>query len=1040
MELLSTYQKVLVDKRKEVGTLRDRLSVGVEKLLSTEKAVNELQANLTEMEPKLIQTQDEVEKMIVQITKDKAIAAETKAVVAVEEASAKTKATETKAIADDAQRDLDEAIPALAEAVQCLKDLKRNDIDEVKSLGRPPAGVVKTLTACCIMFEIKPEMTNDPDNPGKKMKDYFKAAQKELLANPTKLLENMSNYDKDNIPGHVISQIEPFYNDPTFTPEIIEKASKACKAMCMWARAMYKYHQVALMVEPKKKLLAEAELSLQETMIVLEKAQSQLQAAEAKIYELETSFDEANRKKEQLVFDVEQCRSRLDRAVKLMTGLGGERVRWLQSCEDLFKSYDNLVGDALISAGSISYLGVFTPDFRLSIVKTWHTKLVELGLPHTNNCTLRQTLADPVAIRSWGLYGLPSDNHSIENGIIMSKGRRYPLCIDPQGQANRFIKNMGKDPAICPNDIDVVKLTDKNFLRTLENAVRFGKWVLIENINENLDASLESLLLQQKFKQGGTEMIKIGDSTIPWNDTFKLFITTKLPNPHYAPEICVKVSLINFAITFSGLEDQLLGAVVVEEMPEMEEKKNALVIANARMRKELQELEDKILFMLSNSTGNILDDHKLIETLAVSKVKSGEITLKVQEAELTEKQIDASRNLYRPVAYRGSLLYFCVTDLGTVDPMYQYSLQWFRHIFVQAVRLATKSDDITQRIQNLNSFFTAYTYTNICRSLFEKHKLFFSFLLTVRILQGDNLIDGLEWLFLVSGKGASSISQENPAEDWINGRMWSEVLSLSSLGKFKDLNKHIAHHNSEWRAIYDSMEPHNGKLPGDWNNILNSFQKLCILRTVRPDKIPDGIMNYVVEHLGQHFVQPPPFDMMSSFKESNAMTPLIFVLSKGSDPTKAFSEFATKMKMDRKVRMLSLGQGQGPKAAKMIEEATSKGYWVYLQNCHLFISWLSELERIFESLTPDGVHKDFRLWLTSMPCPEFPVSLLQSGIKMTNEPPKGLKANLKNAYFKLNNDQLNVTKKPHEYRKLLFSLSFFHAVVQERRLFGPLGW
>ncbi|RYG66021.1 hypothetical protein EON64_10680, partial [archaeon] len=164
------------------------------------------------------------------------------------------------------------------------------------------------------------------------------------------------------------------------------------------------------------------------------------------------------------------------------------------------------------------------------------------------------------------------------------------------------------------------------------------------------------------------------------------------------------------------------------------------------------------------------------------------------------------------------------------------------------------------------------------------------------------------------------------------------------------------------------------------------------------------------------------------------------VLNIGSDPTKAFSEFAAKMKMDRKVRMLSLGQGQGPKAAKMIEEATQKGNWVLLQNCHLYISWLQELERICESLSPDSVHKDFRLWLTSMPCKEFPSSVLQSAVKMTNEPPKGLKANLRNAYYKLNNDTLNITRKPYEYKKLLFGLSFFHAVVQERRLFGPLGW
>lgn len=1040
LELLSAYNKVLNDKRKEVGTLRDRLTVGVDKLISTEKAVNELQASLKEMEPVLIKTQAEVEVMIVQITKDKASAAQTKAVVEAEEAVASKKAVDTKAIADDAQRDLDEALPALAEAVQCLKDLKKADIDEVKSLGKPPVNVVRTLTACCIMFDIKPDMVNDPDNPGKKIKDYFKPSQRTLLANANKLLDDMSNYDKDNIPAHIITQIEPFYNDPTFTPEIIEKASKACKAMCMWARAMYKYYQVTLIVEPKKKLLAEAQASLDETMKILKNAQDALHATEMQIATLEANFNEANAKKEQLVFDVDQCRARLDRAVKLMSGLGGERTRWTETCAFLSQAYGNLVGDSLVSAGSISYLGVFTPDFRQSIVKSWQEKLVELGIPHSVGCSLRNTLSEPVAIRQWTLCGLPQDSHSVENGIIMSKGRRYPLLIDPQGQANRYIKNMGKDTTLCQNDIDIIKLSDKNFLRTLENGVRFGRWVLLENIAESLDASLEPLLLQQKFKQGGTEMIKIGDSVIPWNDTFRFFMTTKLPNPHYPPEVCVKVSLINFAITFTGLEDQLLGVVVVEELPEMEEKKNSLVVSNTRMRKELQELEDQILYMLSNSTGNILDDHKLIETLASSKVKSAEITLKVQEAEKTEKQIDETRNLYRPVAYRGSILYFCIVDLGSIDPMYQYSLQWFRNLFIQAIRLSTPSDDLNVRIENLNDFFTYYIYTNICRSLFERHKLLFSFLLTIRKLQGDNAIDSNEWMFLISGKGVIPTNIPNPSPDWIDGRMWSELSGISTLDTFKDLHNSVTSNLDDWRLMYDSLEPHREPVPNGWNDRLNSFQRLCVLRAIRADKIPDGVMNYVIEQLGQRFVEPPPFDLLACFKDSNILSPLVFVLSKGSDPTKAFSEFAVKMKMDKKVRMLSLGQGQGPKAVKMIEEATQKGYWVLLQNCHLYISWLSELERIVENLSPDTVHKDFRLWLTSMPCQEFPVSILQSAVKMTNEPPTGLKANLRNAYYKLNNDLLNVTKKPSVYKKLLFGLSFFHAVVQERRIFGPLGW
>jgi len=113
---------------------------------------------------------------------------------------------------------------------------------------------------------------------------------------------------------------------------------------------------------------------------------------------------------------------------------------------------------------------------------------------------------------------------------------------------------------------------------------------------------------------------------------------------------------------------------------------------------------------------------------------------------------------------------------------------------------------------------------------------------------------------------------------------------------------------------------------------------------------------------------------------------------------------------------------------------------VLLQNCHLAVSWMSTLEAIVESFDPEKVNPKFRLWLTSMPSKVFPVAVLQNGIKMTNEPPKGLRANLSNSYFAFNDEFLNKTKSPPVWRKLLFAMCMYHAIIQERRKFGPLGW
>lgn len=99
--------------------------------------------------------------------------------------------------------------------------------------------------------------------------------------------------------------------------------------------------------------------------------------------------------------------------------------------------YINVVGDVLIASATIAYAGAFTPDFRQNLTTSLREKLVELKLPHSDGCSITSCLGDQVKIRAWQIKGLPSDNHSIENGIMMDKAERWPLLIDPQAQGNK---------------------------------------------------------------------------------------------------------------------------------------------------------------------------------------------------------------------------------------------------------------------------------------------------------------------------------------------------------------------------------------------------------------------------------------------------------------------------------------------------------------------------------------------------------------------------------------------------------------------------
>lgn len=215
---------------------------------------------------------------------------------------------------------------------------------------------------------------------------------------------------------------------------------------------------------------------------------------------------------------------------------------------------------------------------------------------------------------------------------------------------------------------------------------------------------------------------------------------------------------------------------------------------------------------------------------------------------------------------------------------------------------------------------------------------------------------------------------------------------------------------------------------------------MLIIRSLRPDRVSLCASSFIVNNLGSKFVEPPVLDMKSVLEDSTTKTPLIFVLSPGVDPTSALLQLAETSDMSNKFHALSLGQGQAPIATRMIKEGVREGNWVFLANCHLSLSWMPQLDKLVDKLQIEKPHDNFRLWLSSSPHPEFPISILQSGIKMTTEPPKGLKANMKRMYQLVTDQQFSRCQKQEKYKKLLFALCFFHSVLLERKKFLNLGW
>ncbi|KAJ9596605.1 hypothetical protein L9F63_012364, partial [Diploptera punctata] len=285
----------------------------------------------------------------------------------------------------------------------------------------------------------------------------------------------------------------------------------------------------------------------------------------------------------------------------------------------------------------------------------------------------------------------------------------------------------------------------------------------------------------------------------------------------------------------------------------------------------------------------------------------------------------------------------------------------------------------------------------------------------------------------------------NPDPKIISNEAWSEIVALEDFPVYRGLWRHMTDVIHKWKSYISKIDPQNHNVPRPWNQKIpiGSIMQLILIRILRPDKISACAMKFISYSMGQYFTIPPPFDLTASYETSSYSTPLIFILSPGSDPLPGLKEFAEKE--DIRLRLVTLGQGQAPIAMKNTKRAMKFGDWVCLQNCHVAEKYMPILEKQWDMFDFEKTDKKFRLWLTTYPFEKFPESVLQMGIKMVNETSKGLRMNLLRLYSSPPLNEPSFITEVEEYKrvrllKLLYGLAYFHTVIQLRKEFGSVGW
>ena len=1070
LDLIDLYKSMLATKRKEMGVLKERLENGLEKMQSAAEQVAELQENLVKDMALVEQKKEATDKLLEFVGQETAGADEQKAKALIEEEKCTKIAEEVSVFQAECEKDMAAAEPVIQAAIEALNSLDKKSITELKALASPPAGVDDVTAGVMVLM-----------GGGKIPKDVSWGASKKLMGNVDQFLTQLINFDKDNTPVVACEWIEKnLLKKEAFNPAAMKSKSAAAAGMCGWVINIVAYYRIYEVVEPKRQLLLAANTKLEDANTQLAEVRDHVAQLEARLAELSQQFEEATADKNEAIAQAEKTQTRANMADRLVNGLADEKVRWTRAVESFGLQESQFVGDVMLASAFVSYVGAFNLTMRHSLVSDkWIPDLVERKIPMTQGMQPLTMLVDDAGIAQWATQGLPSDTMSIQNGAIVCNCKRWPILIDPQLQGITWIKGKHLKEVFAerPADLDpeeewtapsptitemvLIQMTHPRDLNHVEIAISNGDAIMIENLGEEIDAVLGPVLERAVTRRGRSMVIKVGDKEVEYDPAFKLYLQTKLSNPHYMPQVCAQTTLINFMITIDGLQEQLLALVVRKERPDLEEQKMSLIEQQNGFKLKLKELEDELLYRLASSQGDILADVELIEGLERAKVTASDINEKAKVALETEVAIATSRKVYVPVAARGALTYFLVDQMWCLDHMYRFSMSNFVASFckgmdvadvvlTEAEKAAEKKDgrkpdpeqgeltELDQRVARLVDAACFECFSYVSQGLFERHKLIFVCQLCFRVLAHAGVLQAEFFDFLL--RAPVETGQDNPLSEWMDDRSWATVQSLRQFELFERLPDELVGSAKRFREWYELDRPEEAPLPGDWRK-LSAFQTLLVIRALRPDRMTEALTIFARDMMGRKYVTSRAFALEMSFEDASSITPVFFILSPGVNPVRDTERLAKKYKVGAELGnfgLVSLGQGQEPVAEKIVMEGYLEGSWAFLQNIHLTPKWTNGwLDKRCDDLS--SAHPDFRLFLSAEPA-KLPVNLLQVCVKLTNEPPEGLKPNLLKNVALFSDDFFDASAKPSELKSIVFGLSLFHAVILERKKFGPQGW
>ncbi|KAF9514869.1 hypothetical protein BS47DRAFT_1392131 [Hydnum rufescens UP504] len=521
-------------------------------------------------------------------------------------------------------------------------------------------------------------------------------------------------------------------------------------------------------------------------------------------------------------------------------------------------------------------------------------------------------------------------------------------------------------------------------------------------------------------------LVRSWDQADLYRPAFTLFLSTCDPSVEFSPHI----------------SHFLLKA----ERPDTDKRRADLTKVQGEFWLRLRFLEKSLLQALNDSTGNILDDDKVIDALETLKREAAEITRKVEETNPLIR-VDRVAAEYLSLAQACSSVFFVLEQLNIVNHFYQFSLRFFLDIFDYVLHhnpnLKTVSD-YQHRLKILlnDLFITVYKRTS--RALLHRDHIMLAVLLAQIKLRGvddDIIADDLEFLLEsgdVSITGTGTVSPDGQGAKFLSVEQQERLEQYARNPVFKAVKMHMMQNEQQWITFLLREAPEQ-EIPWPWegtpSQAVRALRTVLLMKCFRPDRLLQATAIFAGIVFETDMTAESEYELGSTVSdEVYASTALCLV---------SVTDYDASYRVENLIKItgtrcayVAMGSQEGfSQADAAIALAARQGSWVLLKNAHLAPSWLSQLEQRLQCLNPNNA---FRLFVTMEANPVIPVNILRQSRVIMNELPLGIKANLLDSLRGISSSRL--TQGPTEKIRLYFILAWFHAVVQERLRHAPLGW